>query len=99
MDELEDLIRFFEEEDSTIWEIEGALDNEADREILKPVFNEKQQRVLRAIINKLLEILEWHDKKDDESHNDIRKQIERLEEEFRHHRHDFSKSYTSRPEV
>lgn len=99
-DELEDLLKYIEEEDTTIWEIKDLFHSKTDRKILETVFTKDQQRVLQAIINKILNaVFEWHDEKDDECHRDIREKIAELEKAFWKHRHDFSVSYSGRPET
>lgn len=52
---------------------------------------------LKKIIDKMIWALdEWHDKKDEESHQDIRTKNSKLDSRLRNHRHDFSKMFTDK---
>lgn len=83
--------------DNYIWSIDDALQG-SEFTTLKKIFTEEQAVVIRAIVKQTVHMVDWHNKNDDESHNDIRKKIDKLQAQFRNHRHDSSKNLGGKAE-
>jgi len=88
--------------DNTIWSILSSIESEHPDDggaVLEKLFGKEQAIVLKIIVKKIVDALEWHMREDDEPHvKTLGKDIEKLEAKFRNHRHDANKTYTAKPE-
>ena len=98
--ELKDYLNWIvDPEACNLWDVEDAFDNKLDFETLKKILGEKQAIFMRGLIKHILySLFTWHNEKDEESHPDIRGKIDKLQAQFRNHRHDYSKNFTGKAE-
>jgi len=100
---LKDFLDFLIDEDSdyNLWELEILLKSEHkdDKRLLEQIFTPEQTMFMRALVSYVVYTIdEWHNKDDDESHQDIRTELRELREEFKQHRHDTTQTYSGTPE-
>lgn len=85
--------------DTNLWDIQDAFNNKLDFVLFKEIFGEVQAKFFRALLNKFIYALfKWHGKDDEESHQDIRSQLKKMDARLRNHRHDYSKAFTGKAE-
>jgi len=99
--DIKDFLDWLEDEDSdsNIWELESLLGNKHDQKMLNKIFNNEQLVLIKRIVKDVVWALdEWHNKKDEESHADIRQKINKLEARFRNHRHETTKKFSGKAE-
>jgi hypothetical protein len=93
------MLEFWGSKEFNLYELESALDNKLDYEIYAGILGEPQASMLKIFVKKLIWFIdEWHNKPDSESHEDIRKTIDKLDAKFRNHRHETGKTYSAKPE-
>lgn len=85
---------------SNLWELNDTLQSEHpdDKAPFLKIFNEDQLGLLKIIVNHCVTALEFHSKKDDEAHPDLREKVENIDAKLRNHRHDTTKQYSAKPE-
>ena len=86
-------------EHASIWAIDGSLNNKDDFKIFQKIFTEEQAVFLRVLIKRIIWMVDkWHNEQDEECHKGIRQKIDKLQAQFRNHRHDFSKKFSGKAE-
>ena len=99
--DVEDVLEFWKdkETDSNLWDLTAYFDSKIDRDTFEKIFTKEQAIFLgRFLKNVIWAIDEWHNKKDEESHNDIRTKLNKTEARLRNHRHDTSKMFSGKAE-
>lgn len=87
------------DKDTNLWDIQDAFNNKDDFVLFKEIFGETQAKFFKALLNKTIyAIFEWHNEKDEESHQDIRNLMRKMDARLRNHRHDHSKAFTGKAE-
>ena len=97
--QLKEMVEWLIDKDTNLWDIQDAFNNKDDFALFKEIFGEVQAKFFKALLNKTIYALfTWHNEKDEESHQDIRNKVSKLDARLRNHRHDFSKTYTGKAE-
>ena len=92
-----DMFSWMKNGDFTIFEVNHLFDDYED--VLKKIFSPEQIRVLKEIFGEIAWQFEWHNQEASEPHRkNIVPKIEKLEGQFRNHRHRKEGSYNSKPE-
>jgi chlorite dismutase len=82
---------------ATIWEIADYFKGEdADYIYFQKAFTPEQLALLKAIVEKTVAALDWHDSYS-ESHEDIREKLNNSDAKLRNHRHSLE-NFSARPE-
>ena len=98
--EVKETLEYIEDKDTYFWDVVSLFNNPADVKTLQKIFpDEAQFRFIKALVKSLESAYDFHDGDESEAHLDIRKEISELSEKLRHHRHDFSKQFSGKPEV
>lgn len=97
---LESEIQFLEEKKVVWWDAIAAFSNEkTDGKILRQAFTPEQYRIIKALLTKLGEALDWHmDKQEDPHSETLGDKISRLDAKLRNHRHETGKTFSAKPE-
>jgi hypothetical protein len=101
--DVKDLIEWLADEKgdvANLWGMENTISEPLpkDKATLLKIFNEEQLAIIVQIVKNTVAALKFHDTEQDDSHNDLRENIEATNAKLRNHRHDTTKQYSSKPE-
>jgi hypothetical protein len=99
--EVAEIISFLEDKNSDyshLWGMEEIFQDATHQKTLATVFSEEQLAIIKGLISLTVKAIEWHDKDDIESHEDIRKELKNIDAKLRNHRHPLEKTASAKPE-